>query len=76
MHVQKRKLLLVAVIPACYWVQLRLALGQDDALLQSSVRNKEAAPPAVSVQSLVPPNEQILPMPLESRERLGALPNW
>jgi hypothetical protein len=74
MHMQKRKLLLVTVVAACYWVQLRPVLGQDDALLQSSVRNKEAAPSAVSVQSLVPPNEQILPMPLESRERLGAVP--
>ena len=65
---QKLKLLFVAVVAACYWVQLRPALGQDDALLQSSVRNEEATPSAISVQSLAPPNEQILSMPLESGE--------
>jgi organic hydroperoxide reductase OsmC/OhrA len=60
--VRKRKLLLVAVVAACYSVQLRPALGQDDALLQSSVRNEQATPSAISVQSLAPPNEQILPI--------------
>lgn len=59
---RKRKLLLVAVVAACYSVQLRPALGQDDALLQSSVRNEQATPSAISVQSLAPPNEQILPI--------------
>jgi alpha-L-fucosidase 2 len=76
MHVQKRELLWMGIVAtSIHCFQPMSAPGQDDAHLQGPERTRGAVPTALFAQSLVPADEQILPMSRESRERLGAVPH-